>query len=118
MPIPKQILDLIADRTRALRNELGPADQRVMDSYLETVREIERRVNRSFEHIVRPGRRWKSGGFSAELAEGDSAFLGSALDRYLNFALRTFIPVVLLFVFINSVAVKYFAFDLVALFTN
>ena len=37
------ILDLIAERTRALRNELGPADKRVMDRYLETIREIERR---------------------------------------------------------------------------
>jgi hypothetical protein len=41
------ILDLISDRTRALRAQLGPADQRVMDSYLETVREIERRLERA-----------------------------------------------------------------------
>ena len=60
--------------------------------------------------------RWKNGGLSAELAVGDSRFIGSALDKYLNFALRTFIPAVLLFVFINSVSVKYFAFDLIGLF--
>jgi neurotransmitter:Na+ symporter, NSS family len=60
--------------------------------------------------------RWKTGGLSAELAVGDSSFLGSALDRYLSFALRTFIPAVLLFVFINSASVKYFAFDLISLF--
>ncbi|MFO7325806.1 MAG: DUF1552 domain-containing protein [Pseudomonadota bacterium] len=41
------ILDLISDRTKALRAELGPADQRVMDSYLETVREIERRLEKA-----------------------------------------------------------------------
>jgi hypothetical protein len=41
------ILDLISDRTRALRGELGPVDQRVMDSYLETVREIERRLEKA-----------------------------------------------------------------------
>src|SRR5690606_7241156 len=41
------ILALISDRTRALRAQLGPADQRVMDSYLETVREIERRLERA-----------------------------------------------------------------------
>jgi len=41
------ILDLISDRTRALRSELGAADQRVMDSYLETVREIERRLEKA-----------------------------------------------------------------------
>src|SRR5690606_11399801 len=61
--------------------------------------------------------RWEKGGLSRELATGNPGFLGSALDRYLNFALRTFIPVILLFVFINSVSVKYFAFDLVTLFT-
>ena len=41
------ILDLISDRTRTLRGELGPADQRVMDNYLETVREIERRLEKA-----------------------------------------------------------------------
>jgi hypothetical protein len=41
------ILDLIAERTQSLRGELGPADQRVMDNYLETVREIERRLEKA-----------------------------------------------------------------------
>src|SRR5690606_36880919 len=41
------ILDLIADRTKALRGELGPADQRVMDRYLEPVRAIERRLEKA-----------------------------------------------------------------------
>jgi hypothetical protein len=38
------LLDRIGDRTRALQRDLGPRDRVVMDSYLETVREIERRV--------------------------------------------------------------------------
>jgi hypothetical protein len=41
------ILDLISDRTKALRGELGASDQRVMDSYLDTVREIERRLEKA-----------------------------------------------------------------------
>jgi Protein of unknown function (DUF1552) len=41
------ILDLIAERTKALQGELGPNDKRVLDNYLETVREIERRVEKS-----------------------------------------------------------------------
>ncbi|MET0282667.1 MAG: DUF1552 domain-containing protein [Steroidobacteraceae bacterium] len=41
------ILDLISDRTQALRAELGPADKRVMDNYLNTVREIERRLEKA-----------------------------------------------------------------------
>ncbi|HWL64018.1 MAG TPA: DUF1552 domain-containing protein [Steroidobacteraceae bacterium] len=41
------ILDLIAERTRSLRAEVGPEDKRVLDSYLETVREIERRLEKA-----------------------------------------------------------------------
>jgi hypothetical protein len=43
------ILDLIDERTKALRAEVGPADQRVMDGYLETIREIERRLEKAKE---------------------------------------------------------------------
>src|SRR5262249_25871308 len=38
------ILDLILDRTKALQNELGPSDRVMLDGYLDSVREIERRV--------------------------------------------------------------------------
>ena len=38
------LLDRIRDRTRALRLDVGPGDRAALDSYLETVREIERRV--------------------------------------------------------------------------
>ncbi len=41
------ILDLISDRTTALRNQVGAADKRVMESYLETIREIERRLEKA-----------------------------------------------------------------------
>lgn len=58
--------------------------------------------------------RWR-GGLSKELATGDDKFSGSWIEKYLNFSLRTFIPVVLLFVFLNSVSQKYFAFDLLSL---
>ena len=61
--------------------------------------------------------RWKEG-FVDELTDGDATFKGSVLQRYLSFSLRTFVPVVLLFVFINSVAAKYFAVDLVSLITG
>jgi hypothetical protein len=40
----KSLLDRINDRTRALQRELGAGDRVVLDSYLETLREIERRV--------------------------------------------------------------------------
>ena len=38
------ILDMITDRTQALSRDLGPRDRAALSDYLETVREIERRV--------------------------------------------------------------------------
>jgi hypothetical protein len=38
------ILDMISDRTQSLRRDLGPSDQRSLSDYLDTVRELERRV--------------------------------------------------------------------------
>jgi hypothetical protein len=38
------LLDRINDRTRALQRDLGAGDRAVLDSYLDTLREIERRV--------------------------------------------------------------------------
>ena len=61
--------------------------------------------------------RWKDG-FSKELSQGSPDFSNSLMARYLDFSLRTFVPVVLLFVFINSVSQKYFAVDLLMLFTG
>ncbi|MEO8314749.1 MAG: DUF1552 domain-containing protein [Pseudomonadota bacterium] len=39
------ILDLVRERAKTLNGQLGPSDQRVLSDYLDTVREIERRVN-------------------------------------------------------------------------
>jgi hypothetical protein len=41
------LLDRINDRTRALQRELDPGDRAILDSYLNTVREIERRIERA-----------------------------------------------------------------------
>lgn len=40
----KSLLDMISERTHALKRELGPGDRARLDQYLTTVREIERRV--------------------------------------------------------------------------
>jgi hypothetical protein len=45
----KSLLDLINDRTRDLKRRLGPADQRRLDEYLDTVGEVERRVQKAGE---------------------------------------------------------------------
>jgi len=41
------ILDLILDRTKKLQGDLGSSDRAVLDGYLESVREIERRAQKA-----------------------------------------------------------------------
>jgi len=54
----RSILDFISERTRALQQELGPSDKVLLDGYLDTVREIERRVqlaqNRDLSGVAAP----------------------------------------------------------------
>jgi hypothetical protein len=54
----RSILDFIAERTRALQQELGPGDKVLLDGYLDNVREIERRVqlaqNRDLSGVKAP----------------------------------------------------------------
>ncbi|MDD9891493.1 MAG: sodium-dependent transporter [Gammaproteobacteria bacterium] len=53
--------------------------------------------------------RWKVSGLKSELIVGDPGYDGSFLEKYINFALGTVIPVVLLLVFISTVSQIYFA---------
>ncbi|MCA0899431.1 sodium-dependent transporter [Microbulbifer agarilyticus] len=55
--------------------------------------------------------KWKKSNFDAELQEGDSGFAGTLSQKYVNFSLGTFIPLILLLVFINTVAEKYFGYS-------
>src|SRR5262249_4450143 len=41
------ILDLLLDRTKQLQGELGSGDKAVLDGYLDSVREIERRTQKA-----------------------------------------------------------------------
>jgi len=43
----RSVLDLISDRTKKLQSELGSNDRAVLDGYLETVREIDRRAQKA-----------------------------------------------------------------------
>ena len=47
--------------------------------------------------------RWRLAGLSSELSKGDPDYVGSRLENYINFSLGTFIPFVLLLVFISTV---------------
>ena len=52
--------------------------------------------------------RWKVSGLKSELVIGDSTYEGSLIEKYINFALGTVIPLVLLVVFISTVSQIYF----------
>ncbi|MFQ3251064.1 MAG: NSS family neurotransmitter:Na+ symporter [Glaciecola sp.] len=58
--------------------------------------------------------RWKKHKFNEELDKGAPQFKKSLFERYVNVSVGTFIPVILLGIFINTVAVKYFGFSLMA----
>ncbi|HEV2703561.1 MAG TPA: DUF1552 domain-containing protein, partial [Steroidobacteraceae bacterium] len=44
------LLDLVSDGTRQLQRQLGAADRAVLGNYLDTVREIERRIQQAESH--------------------------------------------------------------------
>ena len=57
--------------------------------------------------------KWKRTGLNAELSVGDESFEKSITGRYVSFSLTTFIPLILLFVFINTVLNKFFGQSLI-----
>jgi len=52
--------------------------------------------------------RWKKQQLSEELSVGNESYKGSWVEKYVNFSLGTFVPVIVLFIFINTVATKFF----------
>ncbi len=60
------MLDLVLDHSRSLRNRLGKLDQTKLDEYLSSVRQIERRVERSEQWLNVPKPQVASDGLSLE----------------------------------------------------
>ncbi|REL36854.1 sodium-dependent transporter [Thalassotalea euphylliae] len=56
--------------------------------------------------------RWKKHRLSEELSVGNDNYQGSFAEKYINFSLGTFIPVILLGIFLNTVAVKFFGYNI------
>lgn len=56
---------------------------------------------------------WKKANLNTELETGANNYRGSLLERYTSFALSVVIPLVLLFVFINTVLNKFFNSSLI-----
>ncbi len=59
--------------------------------------------------------RWRKTNFNDEVEQGNPNYKGTFLERYVNFSVGTFIPVILFLIFINTVAQKYFGVSLIAL---
>jgi len=57
--------------------------------------------------------RWKKVNFNKELDEGAPNYEHSWFERYVDFSVGTFIPVILLLVLINTVALKFFGSALI-----
>lgn len=56
--------------------------------------------------------RWKKHNLDAEISDGNQSFAGSLLQKYVNFSLGTFIPVILAIIFVNTVSTLYFGRNL------
>ena len=56
--------------------------------------------------------RWRHHQLTQELALGNNTYAGSWLDKYIRFSLSSFIPAILLLIFCNTVAQKFFAYSL------
>jgi NSS family neurotransmitter:Na+ symporter len=57
--------------------------------------------------------RWRKANFHAALEEGAANYRGSWFEKYVDLSLGTFIPVILGFIFINTVLTKYFGITLI-----
>lgn len=57
--------------------------------------------------------RWKKANLNAELDHGEPSYKGSFFEKYVDFSVGTFIPVILLLIFINTVALKFFGKGLI-----
>jgi NSS family neurotransmitter:Na+ symporter len=56
--------------------------------------------------------RWKKARLTQELSQGSPSYEGSMMEKYVNFSLSTFIPLILAVIFINTVATKFFGLKL------
>jgi NSS family neurotransmitter:Na+ symporter len=57
--------------------------------------------------------RWQKANFHKELEAGSPSYKGSLVEKYVDFSLGTFIPVILAAIFINTVLLKYFGISLI-----
>jgi len=59
--------------------------------------------------------RWRRSNLNQEMGMGDDGFEKSFTKSYVNIALGTFVPVILLFVFVSTVLLKFFGISIFSL---
>ena len=59
---------------------------------------------------------WKRSKLNTELSIGDDGYSHSFTKEYINFSLSVFIPIILLAVFLNTVLLKFFQFNVIEYF--
>jgi NSS family neurotransmitter:Na+ symporter len=79
----------------------------IIDVFYETILPLN-----GFLMCVFVSYRWKKKKLSEELSIGNKDYKGSWVERYINFSLGTFIPFIVLLIFINTVATKFFEISL------
>jgi NSS family neurotransmitter:Na+ symporter len=79
----------------------------IIDVFYETILPLN-----GFLMCVFVSYRWKKKKLSEELSIGNKYYKGSWVERYINFSLGTFIPFIVLLIFINTVATKFFEISL------
>jgi hypothetical protein len=65
------ILDLMLDQSRGFKNRLGTEDQRKMDEYLESIRALEQRVERTSQWTHKPLPNVNTKGLNLEVSHKD-----------------------------------------------
>ncbi|PCH97193.1 MAG: sodium-dependent transporter, partial [Gammaproteobacteria bacterium] len=56
--------------------------------------------------------RWKTKNLSEHLSIGNEGYIGSWVEKYINFSLGTFIPAIVLVIFVNTVADVFFDYKI------
>jgi len=79
----------------------------VVDIFYETILPLN-----GFLLCVFVSYRWKKQQLTAALSEGNENYAGSWAEKYINFSLGTFIPVIVFSIFINTVTQKFLGFSI------
>ena len=85
----KSVLDLIMGQTKNLNNRLGKADQEKMDEYLESIRSLEKRIDRTTDWTTKPLPKANAKDFNLDVSYKDPQEYLRCMYDLIYVALRT-----------------------------